>query len=540
MNKLAVVVAAVFLAAASAVEGFAIEDTIGFMNDLKEAVIPYQSCDGASFSNTEGCIYSADYWATHHAQSSFPETNMPWPAPANGMCYDYYRGFAVGVHAAPGPIPQNIYEAWPNDTAAVLFLFNETTELLSQISVPLSNTYRTPQFFNVSGTSHLDLLTQPATSVCRRIAKEYITATLNICNQACHGLAGGLVDEAMKLMANALFHPVLCYNNPEFDVPLSASPLTALNLLHDFNTGAVDLENGECTLKYGPPVCGTVPTNRSFCDTQTDAPCFGDYCNGGCTMPESMWTSAKKKPLDWADFCPQAWMSSVPNFSNTLQTTPYYNAPEFTWGQIMDAKDYDETCIIAAKQHIAAQLNIECFAACSTETVDSVMTELDALLNANCLTLNVGKKNGYINGFGSANTTDRRRALLLSDYLKSYNTGRYVGPGTCDLQDSLVLASIMASGSSTAAGSDSSVYHPSEALVIAGFIFLCISVTFIGCILASYCYMLFNRERASKHESKESGDETGKGYMHSEQSATGGYSSRPRDPFATVTRRLRG
>lgn len=465
---------------AGVAQAFTLTELVQIYANNKNVFAPYLTCDPGNYSNTQNCLQTSQYWATQNGLSPIPENNMPWPGAfddgVNGLCYDYYRGYGENVVFTNYFNPSNnvtveeLYQVWDIYAQPMIYFFNETyfasltyPSVISGGSVIVPDQGE-PLLFNVSGTTYLQLLQAPAESICRKIAKEYITTTLNICNGACHGQKNETVDYAMLIMSMILFNPDGCYNDPDANITLSADEAARFQVLKDYNRGVVDLQSGECTLRYGPPVCGAIPNNGSYCDeTGDEGACYGDYCEGGCTMSKNAWKKAKNAPTTWASFCPQSWMSSVPNYSNTLETTPYYNAPALTWAQMIDANPRGEACVVAAQQLMAAQLNQNCFLACSTTSVDSVMAELDALLNTYCLSLSQNSKGKFVGGFGKTNSTDRRRALLLADFLKSYNTGRYVGPGSCDSQDSLILAAAAsaACGSSSSSSSSTIIAHNS-------------------------------------------------------------------------------
>lgn len=472
---------------------------------LKTSTIPYLDCANANFTNTEGCILSRQYFATNYDGSPSAENDLEWPSAfaaddGSKLCPDFYRGLgelqiALSVLSAP------------NATIAPIgnfFFFNETSEFLLRLVPSPAVVLRSPRFFNVSGTSHLAILQQAANSYCRAAAKEYITATLNICNGVCHGLSGGTIDLAMRTVADYLFDPEGCYNEPQGAGNSTEGLISAVGTLTKFNTGAVTIVDGECALEVGPPVCGMMASNSTICNPSEET-CFGDYCENGCTMATGMWKKNKENTLSWSRFCPQAWMSSVPNYSNTLETTPYYNAPSFTWAQIIDARNRGEACIIASKDLITAKLNSNCLSACVTPTVTSIIAELDQLLSENCFSLTTNSRGRYINGFGRTDTYARRRTLLLSDYLKSYNTGRYVGPGFCDLVDSLVLSELMNGIGTIETVTNSSGF---QAVRVYGwmdwFIFITVLVLVGYVILYNFMLCMVSENRSATEHSKDS------------------------------------
>ncbi len=260
-------------------------------------------------------------------------------------------------------------------------------------------------------TTWLALLSQPTSGdACIQGAAQWIAATLNVCNEACTDSA---VDAALAGVQAILDNVTLCPGlKPATPFSGEREELILLtSVLDDYNNGEI-----------GPGHCDDEPP---------ECPVFD--CEGGCTLTQGFWKThnkfEKKRNLKqpWPESCLQEG-------AECAELNRIFTNSNLTWLEVLNLPSSGEMCIIAAKQLIAAELNV-CSGACiPLELVDAALVSLPILLNKWCPSPGLPPP-------GPDMPDDQRKAReqaqRLAEILDLYNNGLILGPGLCDDLESL-------------------------------------------------------------------------------------------------------
>ena len=381
-------------------------------------------CGGFNNEERDGCTFSANYWTTHNSKISTNPAlavyGSAWPVSPGSFlmggspfCFDRFRYLARNTG----------YSVWGGLTPMV-----DGETLMTETSDFVVQDYQTILRGVTNG-----FLTSP----CARLASEYIAAVLNRCNQACSP-AGHIF--VMRRAADFVFSPACGGTLPASKFltgtptphPISGMDWSEVYMyLRDYNNGPIQYTNNgtECAPKVGPGYCytgpGVKPENVTCAEPIPE--CDATYpCEGGCTHTQGYWKNHRaaaqlgkkkqKQTVGWDDICPASFLESVKGNSTTpLELFPYFG--DLTWGSVLDTSPKGDACIIAAKQVIAAQLNIHCQMACVTPEIASAIAVAEGIMAVECP------------GIGDVNSS-KRELLAQAKYIEGYNTG-WNGPGDC-------------------------------------------------------------------------------------------------------------
>lgn len=413
-------------------------------NDQLEGWQP--SC-GAN-ETTDGCTLDMNYWTSHSSQliHNKPNQMVDWPTdPMSSVfqfaldlldlisAYDYHPFcFDAGRYAARHPSL--------NGNLTPPFLLHET----------LVHELRT---FN-GDITYLELLQQvnqgTLATPCALLSAEYVTALLNQCNRACQPVG---FNETMTAIAALVYSPE-CFANPLLAGPPSGPWETYWTYLKNYNTGRVSYtNNGTCAPIVEPGYCytgpGVKPANVTcvaeipFCDLNYE-------CTGGCTEPTGYWKThrlsanniggGQKSVIGWDDICDDTFLNDTKGGSTAaLEFFPFLQTG-INWGAILNVSPQGDACVLAARQIIATQLNVNCKDhACLPAEIEGAMTEAIVLMGIHCL--NDNPLCDILGLCPQDNHTDARRDILRhTNFLEDFNTGIH-GPGPCEALGSVSAAS---------------------------------------------------------------------------------------------------
>ena len=260
-----------------------------------------------------------------------------------------------------------------------------------------------------TGFTAYEILETPPSSgdMCFILGAQFVAATMNECKGAC---AESAVTEALTRAWEILQTPGLCpggLTSSTNHTALRAEANNVKNVLDDYN-------NGEF---YGP----------GHCDSEAPNDCPVYTCDGGCTLTQGYWKTHSangkgKNNMPWDDGTGTCAHSET---SIVFGTTTWFDA-------LITAPDGGNACLIAAKQYVAAKLNIDCNGACVPDVfvADALACVKEGLDSAFCPGLTPG--NGALT---AVEKVERAKILSCASTLDAYNNGYLLGPGHCEDDD---------------------------------------------------------------------------------------------------------
>lgn len=439
-------------------------------------------------ATTDGCTFNMPYWESHHAlvNPSSPvalSRLIQWPeepgsvlVTAARFCFDFGR-FAA---RHPTTSPHVIFNASDPSTFNGIFPFEDYETLVTEeksfgtlASLAVDFTYR----------NALNLVrTGQATGGCALLSAEYIAALLNRCNRACAPTG----FNATMIAAAEMIWSSQCGGTGLASLWLTENPLPGWEVhyqfLKNYNNGFVIFSgDGSCAHIVEPGYCftgpGVKPDNVTCVEPTPDCD-LGFPCIGGCTQSHGYWKTHRisadiqipkgkaKKSIGWDDICDEAFLNDTKGTSLlTLEFFPFLQTG-ITWAGMLDTSPHGDACIIAGKQIIAAQLNVNCDGdACIPDGINNALTQAISIMNTYCqpgISLKCGS-----NSLGLCPKTgqqDERRDLLRqAKFLEDYNMGTH-GPGHCD--DVVLAAAEAAEEGETPAAETTDTASTTLALVI--------------------------------------------------------------------------